>query len=314
MDFQPNRAAMLHYMATSDQVNNAVSIGLAGRTVGRIDEKDVFYPVTVRVAQTNRDDPQILNELPLRAADGSLVLALGNIGTWVRKQSVAAITRDQATRREAVMVNVNNVDAAGLASRGRQKIGEKIKLPEGCRIEYGGAYKNWESGSRRLAAAGAVFLLASMILVHATLKNWRQTALVALGIPLAMAGGVYGLWWRGLPLTLSAAVGFLALGGMCLLNKLVLMTYYNQLRSQGIAPLPAALQSAQARLRPVLMTALVAGAGFLPMAVSQGMGAELQRPFATVVITGIFTSITLTLLLLPLLLPATGDAESGKSS
>jgi len=314
MQFQPNRMAMLRYMAASDQVNNAIAIGLAGRTVGRIDEGDVFYPLTVRVAETNRNDPQVLNELPLRAADGSLVLALGNLGTWVRKSSVTAITREQASRREAVMISVKHADVAGFVNRVRRNLDAKINLPAGYWMEFGGAYQNWESGSQRLALAGAVFGLLSLLLVYAGLRNWRQTGLVALGIPLAMAGGIYGLWWRGLPLTLPAAVGFVTLGGLSLLNGLVLTTYFNQLRARGMASLPAALQSAKTRLRPVLMTALVAGAGFVPMAVSHGLGAELQRPFATVVITGILTSTSLTLLLLPLLLPETdGAIENGQS-
>ena len=163
--------------------------------------------------------------------------------------------------------------------------------------------------------AGTAFILLSLALVYATLKNGRQTALVALGIPLALAGGIYGLWFRELPLTLPAAVGFVTLGGLSLLNGLVLMTYFNQLRDRGIEPVAAALQSATTRLRPVLMTALVAGVGFVPMAVSQGMGAELQRPFATVVITGIITSTAFTLLLLPLLLPWTGTlTKSGQTA
>jgi len=307
--FQPNRQAMDHYMAFADQVNNTVAIALAGRTVGRIDEGDLFYPLVVRMAPTNLEDPQILNELPLRAADGSLVLALGNIGTWVKKSSVSAITREQGGRREAVMISLTNADVAGFVARVRQEIAVKIPLPEGYRMEFGGAYKNWESGSRRLALAGTIFGLASLLLVYAALQNWRQTGLVALGIPLAMAGGIYGLWWRGLPLTLPAAIGFVTLGGLSLLNGLVLISYFNQLRTRRLAPLAAALQSAKTRLRPVLMTALVAGAGFLPMAVSQGPGAELQRPFATVVIFGVFTAAALTLILIPLLLA--GGREKG---
>ena len=313
MEFTPNRDAMLRYMATADQVNNAVAIGLAGRTVGRIDEGDLFYPLAIRLAETNRLDPQILNELPLRAADGTLVLALGNLGTWTKIPSVTAITREQAARREAVLVTVKNANVTGFVERSQRDLRAKITLPPGYRLEFGGAYKNWESGSRRLALAGTAFILLSLALVYATLKNGRQTALVALGIPLALAGGIYGLWFRDLPLTLPAAVGFVTLGGLSLLNGLVLMTYFNQLRARGVDPVPAALQSATTRLRPVLMTALVAGVGFVPMAVSTGMGAELQRPFATVVITGIITSTAFTLLLLPLLLPWTGTlTKSGQ--
>jgi cobalt-zinc-cadmium resistance protein CzcA len=309
LEFHPDRNAMLRYMAASDQINNAVSIGLAGRVVGRIDEGEMFYPVAVRIAATNRDDPQMLNELPLRAADGSLVLALGNLGTWVKTNSVTAITHEQTQRREAVLVSVAQGNSVDFVSRAKKALAGKIALPAGYRLEFSGAYENWESGSRRLLIAGIIFIIFSLTLVYVTLKNGRQTALVALGIPLAMMGGVYGLWLRGLPLTLPAAVGFVTLGGLSLLNGLVLISYFNQLRDRGINPLAAALQSATTRLRPVLMTALVASVGFFPMALSQGMGAELQRPFATVVISGILTSTALTLLLLPLLLPKTGDSK-----
>ncbi|HUJ72119.1 MAG TPA: efflux RND transporter permease subunit, partial [Verrucomicrobiae bacterium] len=138
--------------------------------------------------------------------------------------------------------------------------------------------------------------------VYAALKNWRQTALVAFGLPFALVGGVYGLWLRGLPLTMPAAIGFVTLGGLSILNGMVLMTYFNDLRAQGVEPAQAALRSATTRLRAVLMTALVASVGFFPMAISTSQGAELQRPFATVVIFGILTSTALTLLIIPLLL------------
>src|SRR5208283_564162 len=139
--------------------------------------------------------------------------------------------------------------------------------------------KNWQSGSRRLLLSSVAFIVLSLALVYAALKHWRQTALVAFGLPFALVGGVYGLWLRGLPLTLPAAIGFVTLGGLSILNGMVLMTCFNELRSQGMEPAHAALQSAKTRLRPVLMTALVASVGFVPMAISNGQGAELQRPF-----------------------------------
>ena len=304
-EFQPNREAMLRYMATSDQVNNAVAIGLAGRVVGRIDEGGTFYPLVVRVTENFRTNRDVLNILPLRAADGSLVLGLGNLGVWTRRPTITAITHEQAARREAVLISIKNTDVVGFVKQVRRDLAETIKLPAGCHVEYSGAYQNWESGSRRLAFAGGVFLLASLLLIYAALKNWRQTLLVASGIPFALAGGIYGLWFRELPLTLPAAIGLVTLGGLSLLNGLVLMTCFNQLLADGLAPAAAALRSATTRLRPVLMTALVAGLGFVPMAVSRGVGAELQRPFATVVVFGILGSTSLTLLLLPLLLPKT---------
>jgi cobalt-zinc-cadmium resistance protein CzcA len=302
MEFLSNRALMLRYMATSDQVNSAVSIGLAGRDVGRIDEGDLFYPLVVRTAESGRTNPETLNILPLRVANGSLVLGLGNLGKWEHKQSVAAITREQAARREAVMVTVESADVVGFVARAREAIQKQTRLPEGYRVEFSGAYKNWESGSHRLMTSGGAFVLLSLALVFAALRSWRQTALVAFGLPFALVGGVYGLWLRGLPLTMPAAIGFVTLGGLSILNGMVLITYFNDLRLQGMARAQAALLSAKTRLRPVLMTALVAGVGFLPMAISTGQGAELQRPFATVVIFGILTSTALTLLIIPLLL------------
>jgi cobalt-zinc-cadmium resistance protein CzcA len=302
MEFLPNHDLMLRNMAPGDQVNNAVSIGLAGREVGRIDEGDMFYPVVVRIPESARTNPGTLDHLPLRVADNSLVLGLGSLGNWEHRQSVGAITREQAGRREAVMVTVESADVVGFVGRAREAIHNQVKLPEGCRLEFSGAYKNWQSGSRRLAASGAAFVLLSLALVYAALRNWRQTALVAFGLPFALVGGIYGLWLRGLPLTMPAAVGFVTLGGLSILNGMVLITYFNDLRAQGMEPAQAALRSAKTRLRPVLMTALVASLGFVPMAISTSQGAELQRPFATVVIFGILTSTALTLLIIPLLL------------
>jgi len=160
-------------------------------------------------------------------------------------------------------------------------------------------------------ASRRAFVPLSLALVFAALKNWRQTVLVAFGLPFAMLGGVYGLWWRGLPLTMPAAVGFITLGGLSILNGMVLITYFNDLRAQGVDKAQAALRGAKTRLRPVLMTALVASVGFVPMALSTSQGAELQRPFATVVIFGILTSTALTLLIIPLLLAGGEGLQTG---
>jgi cobalt-zinc-cadmium resistance protein CzcA len=299
MEFVPNRAQMLDNMAYGDQVNNTIAIGLAGREVGRIDEGDLFYPLVVRLPESFRTNPATLNQLPLRVLDNSVVVGLNTLGNWTNKIGVSAITREQAERREAILVTVKNTDVIGFVTQARAAIQQQIKLPPGYRLEFGGAYKNWQSGSQRLLFAGGIFFLLSLALIYAALKNWRQTALVACGLPFAFVGGIYGLWWRELPLTMSAAIGFVTLGGLSLLNGMVLITYFNQLRAQGLEPAEAAVRSAKIRLRPVLMTALVTSVGFIPMALSTGQGAELQRPFATVVIFGILTATTLTLLIVP---------------
>jgi cobalt-zinc-cadmium resistance protein CzcA len=307
MEFIPDPNLMRKYLAVGDQVNSAVSIGLAGRAVGRIDEGDIFYPLVVRTPESCRTNPATLNLLPVRVGTGSLLIGLGSLGNWEHKQAVGTITREQAGRREAIMVTVESADVVGFVDRAREAIHNQVKLPEGYRLEFSGAYKNWQSGSRQLLASGGVFILLSLALVYAALKNWRQTALVAFGLPFALVGGIYGLWLRGLPLTMPAAIGFVTLAGLSILNGMVLMTYFNDLRAQGVEPALAALRSAKTRLRPVLMTALVASVGFVPMAVSISQGAELQRPFATVVIFGILTSTALTLLIIPLLLAGRPD-------
>jgi cobalt-zinc-cadmium resistance protein CzcA len=311
-EFIPDPDKVIHYMATAELINSAVSFGLAGREVGRIDEGDIFYPLVVRVSDSARVDPNTLGLLPVRVGDSSYVIGLGMLGKWVEKKSaVGAITREQAGRREAIMVTVDSGDVVGFVARARKAIESQIKLPAGCRLEFSGAYKNWQSGSWRLLASGGAFAVLSLALVFAALKNWRQTALVAFGFPFALVGGVYGLWWRGLPLTMPAAIGFVTLGGLSILNGMVLISYFNDLRLQGVTSARAALRSAKTRLRPVLMTALVAGVGFVPMALSTSQGAELQRPFATVVIFGVLSSTALTLLIIPLFLAGREDIEIG---
>jgi cobalt-zinc-cadmium resistance protein CzcA len=310
-EFIPDPIPAVRFMIAGDVMNNAVSIGLAGREVGRVDEGDIFYPIVVRVAESARTNPATLAALPVRSADSSYVATLSDVGKWVNKtSSVSTITREQAERREAIMVTVESPDAVGFVAKARAVIKKQIKLPPGCRLEFSGAYKNWQSGSQRLLLSAVAFIILSLSLVYASLKNWRQTALVAFGLPFALVGGVYGLWLRGLPLTMPAAIGFVTLGGLSILNGMVLITYFNDLRAQGMKSAEAALRSAKTRLRPVLMTALVASVGFVPMALSTSQGAELQRPFATVVIFGILTSTALTLLIIPLLLAGVENSSS----
>jgi heavy metal efflux system protein len=300
-EFIPDPIPAVRFMIAGDVMNNAVSIGLAGRAVGRIDEGDYFYPVVVRLAESARTNPATLALLPVRSADSSYVAKLSDVGQWTNRESaVSTITREQGRRREAIMVTVNSPDVVGFVERARTAIAKQIKLPDGYRLEFSGAYKNWQSGSQRLIASAIVFLIFSLALIYATLKSWRQTGLVAFGIPFAVVGGIYGLWLRDLPVTMPAAIGFVTLAGLSLLNGMVLITCFNDQRAQGMQPAQAALNAAKTRLRPVLMTALVASVGFIPMAISTGQGAELQRPFATVVIFGILTSTILTALLVPL--------------
>ena len=199
------------------------------------------------------------------------------------------------------MVNLRGRDVESFVLEAQKKVAEQIKLPQGYTIEFGGQFKNLQEARARLAIVVPVALSLIFILVFLSLGSLRQTLLVYTGIPLAVTGGVFSLWLRGLPFSISAGVGFIALNGVAVLNGLVLISFFNLLRERG-RDLPTCVrEGAMTRLRPVLMTALVASLGFVPMAIASGAGAEVQRPLATVVIGGILSSTFLTLVLLPTL-------------
>jgi cobalt-zinc-cadmium resistance protein CzcA len=183
----------------------------------------------------------------------------------------------------------------------RAKVNESIKLPPGYSIEFGGQFKNLQEARARLAVIVPVALAVIFLLIFLAFGSLRQALLVFSGIPLAVTGGVFALWLRDLPFSISAGIGFIALSGVAVLNGLMLVSYFNQLREEGKSVREATIEGSLTRLRPVLMTALVASLGFLPMALAQGAGAEVQRPLATVVIGGIVSATFLTLLLLPAL-------------
>ncbi len=198
------------------------------------------------------------------------------------------------------MVNLRGRDVTSWVEEAREKT-DQIKLPPGYRIEYGGQFKNYIEASRRLMVIVPLSLALIFILLFFSFGSLRQAALVFLCIPLAVTGGVLSIWLRGMPFTISAAIGFIALSGIAVLNGVMLVSFINQLREQGKSIRDAVVEGTLTRLRPKLMTAMVAALGFLPMAFASGAGAEVQQPLATVVIGGIITSTFLTLIILPIL-------------
>jgi heavy metal efflux system protein len=194
---------------------------------------------------------------------------------------------------------VRGRDIASFVAEARAAVERKISLPPGYWIEWGGQFKNLQEASARLAIVVPVAFFLIFVLLYTTFGSFRPAALIFLNVPMAATGGVFALALRGMPFSISAGVGFIALFGVAVLNGLVLVTYINQMRNEGMGVMEAAVHAAEVRLRPVLMTALVASLGFLPMALSTSAGAEVQRPLATVVIGGLVTSTLLTLLVLP---------------
>lgn len=199
------------------------------------------------------------------------------------------------------MINLRGRDTESFVQEARKKVEEKVEFPQGYFVEWGGNFKNLEKAKSRLMVLTPLALLLVLMMIYAAFGSLPQTLLIFMCVPLALVGGVVNLMFLGLPFSISAGVGFIALSGIAVLNGVVLMNYFNQLRSQGLRGIELVKRGATIRLRPVLMTALVAIFGFFPMMVSTGVGAEVQRPLATVVIGGLVSSTLLTLVVLPVL-------------
>ncbi len=302
LEVHPNYETMRRYLAQGDEINRALNAGYAGQEVGRVDQGEQFFPLVVRLSDADRANPALLEQLPLRSAEGTLMLALKQVASVVNVPRLNRITHENGQRRRAVMVNVHGRDVAGFVRAARRAVAAAVPLEPGCRVEFGGAFEQLDSARTRLAALVPLAALAVVGLVLLALRSWRQTLVVCAAVPLALVGGVFGLALRGMPFTIPAAVGFIALGGVATLNSLVLVSRYGQFVARGASRVEAAVASARARLRPVLMTAVAAAIGFLPMALAHGPGAEIQRPLATVVIGGILSATLLTLAIIPALL------------
>lgn len=300
LEIKPNREALQRYNIHAEDVNRVVETALAGGHVGTLIEGNRRFPIVVRLAEPLRADVEMMKRLPVRTDEGGL-LTLGQIATIKTVEQVGMIARENTQRRAAILVNVHGRDTAGFVEEATRAIRDKVSFPNGYYFEFGGQFRNFVEARARLAVVVPLALALIFVLIFFALGSLRQVLLVYTGIPLAVTGGIVALWLRGMPFTISAGVGFIALSGVAVLNGLILISCFNTLRAQGRAVQNAVKEGALTRLRPVLMTALVASFGFVPMALSTGAGAEVQRPLATVVIGGIVSSTFLTLVLLPVL-------------
>ena len=301
LEIKLKRDAMTRYNVHASEVNATVATALAGTETGVIVDGNRRYPIVVRLPENLRAAFDELKHLPLRSSHEEGVITLGQVADFVITEKVNTIAREFGQRRAAIMVNLRGRDVESFVLEARAKVNESIKLPPGYSIEFGGQFKNLQEARARLAVIVPVALAVIFLLIFLAFGSLRQALLVFSGIPLAVTGGVFALWLRDLPFSISAGIGFIALSGVAVLNGLMLVSYFNQLREEGKSVREATIEGSLIRLRPVLMTALVASLGFLPMALAQGAGAEVQRPLATVVIGGIVSATFLTLLLLPAL-------------
>jgi len=292
-----DRGAIARYGVNASDVLDAVS-AIGGVTVGEVFEGQRRFPLQVRFAPAARAGRATIADLPIRTPAGTDV-PLGELAHLVEDDGPAEISRDQVHRRVVVQANVRGRDLAGFVSDARQVIGEEVKLPPGYFIRWGGQFKNLAEASARLAIAVPVALLLIFFLLLVTYDSFRAATIIYLNVPIAATGGIFALALRGMPFSISAGVGFIALFGVAVLNGVVMVSYIRELQAEGRSIDEATRVGALTRLRPVLMTALVASLGFIPMAVSTSAGAEVQRPLATVVIGGLVTATLLTLLVLP---------------
>jgi Cu/Ag efflux pump CusA len=308
--------AARHGLNVAD-VQEAFGTLVGGRDVGMVFEGDRRFAITVRLSEGARNDIDSLGKLPvfLPAQDGHAAsIPLSEIATLSLVPEANQISRENGKRRIVVTANVRGRDPGSFVGELKTALVD-VKLPAGTWLGLGGQFENLQAASQRLAIVVPAALAIVFALLYLMFNSVRDGLLVFSGIPFAMTGGVLALWLRGMPLSISASVGFIALSGVAVLNGLVMMSFVRSLRAQGYTPEQAMREGAQARLRAVLMTALVASLGFLPMALATSTGAEVQTPLATVVIGGILSSTALTLLILPALyMWAHGRSRQGKAA
>jgi cobalt-zinc-cadmium resistance protein CzcA len=300
LQITPNRQAMKRLNVSAGEINRVIAAALAGEEVGTYVEENRPIPLVVRLGEKDRRDVATIKRLSVRTEDGGVV-PLERVGSIELSEQVGTITRDATQRRATLLINPKGSDIEGFVAEGTKRLRQELKLAPGYFFEFGGQFENLQKAKARLSLVVPATLLLILLLIYLTFNDLRQALLIFLCVPLAVSGGVFALAIRGMPFSISAAVGFIALSGIAVLNGLMLLSFTNQLRAEGRPLREAMIESALTRLRPKLMTALVASLGFLPMAVATGAGAEVQRPLATVVIGGIITSTFLTLVLLPTL-------------
>ncbi|MBC7845367.1 MAG: CusA/CzcA family heavy metal efflux RND transporter [Flavobacterium sp.] len=282
-------------------INQIIRSSFAGESAGKIYEESKRFDVVVRMESASRTDITDVSNLFIPLPNGQQV-PLSQVATVSYEQGPVQVSREDGKRRITVGLNVRGRDIKSVVEEIQQKLDKDFKLPAGYYVTYGGQFENLIEATKRLSVALPIALGLILVLLFFTFNSVKQSMLIFTAIPLSAIGGVFALWMRGMPFSISAGIGFIALFGIAVLNGIVLISYFNQLKAEGISdPLQRVLIGTKTRLRPVLMTAAVASLGFLPMALSTSGGAEVQKPLATVVIGGLLSATLLTLIVLPIL-------------
>jgi len=296
-----DRDILARYGLDIDQVNRAIQAGYSGAVAGTIYEGERQFSQVVRLDEKYRKDPDAVGELYLKRPNGRQV-KLSEVATITMQDGPAAISREGVRRKLEVDVNIGDRDTESFVEEVQKQLEEKLDLPRGYYLTYEGEYENLQSAKKRLRWVVPLVLGFIFILLYMLFGSLKQAILVFSAVPLAAIGGVFSLWLRGMPFSISAAVGFIALFGIAVLNGVVLMSFFNELKGEGMSNVYRRIyHGTDLRLRPVILTALTDALGFLPMALSTSPGAEVQRPLATVVVGGLITATLLTLVLLPII-------------
>ena len=296
----PDREALARYGIPLSELQKVITTATAGSQAGTLYNGDIRTDIVVRLPEQLRSDVDWLADLPIKRPGGGFV-PLAEVVDFELNDGINQINRQNGKRRVVVTANVRGRDLGSFVTEVQERIKRDIDLPAGYWIEYAGTFENLISASQRLAVVVPLTLILILFLLTIALGSVRDSLIIFSGVPLALTGGIAALLMRDIPFSISAAVGFIALSGIAVLNGIVMVSFIRDLQDKGKALLDAIIEGALTRLRPVLMTALVASLGFLPMALNTGIGSEVQRPLATVVIGGIITSTLLTLVVLPAL-------------
>lgn len=300
LSVQYDRKKLAQYGVNVSTVNQIIRSAYAGEIVGNIFEEERKFDLVVRIAPEYRQELD-LTQLTIHTNNGRQI-PLHEIATIEQIEGPMLISREQARRFINIGVNVRNTDVANLVQTIQKELGEQLQLPVGYELQYGGQFENLEHASNRLLFVVPITLLLILLLLYLAFGSVVEALIIFMGVPMSAIGGIWALWWRDMPFSISSGIGFIALFGVSVLNGIVLLSAIKELKPSSFNSFKDLITSAcLARLRPVLMTALVAALGFLPMAISLGNGAEVQRPLATVVIGGLLTSTLLTLVVLPTL-------------
>jgi len=296
----PKNAMLAKFGIGNDSVLEAISTAVGGKEVGFLYAGVRRHPIVIRLNDKQRANIDTLKNIPVEVGP-NLTMKLGELAAIDFTEGFSTIIREDGKRRAAVLINPRGRDTQSFVEDAKQVLEKNVKLPEGTYFEWGGNFKNLELAKEKLMLLVPIVLCLVFVMIFVVFKSTVQTILIFTGIPFALVGGVLALHFKGLPFSISVAIGFIALSGIAILNGVVLISTFNQLKEQKLLGQELVFKGALMRLRPVLMTAFVDVFGFLPMMLSHGIGSEVQKPLATVVIGGITSSTLLTLVVLPVL-------------